>query len=131
MFNFGVQLRKLRQSRKLTQKQVATSIGVTENGFQNYERGVRKPTYEVLIALGDYFGVSIDYLVGRTDDPINPTITKAIKAKSLRSGTMQSGGKYQQIDSKGIKIPNSEIEIEKDYHLPPTRRPSYRWIKVG
>ena len=38
-------------------------------GYQRYEYGERKPSFDMLIALADYFDVSIDYLVGRTDNP--------------------------------------------------------------
>ena len=37
--------------------------------YQRYEYGPREPAYQKLIALADFFGVSIDYLVGRSDDP--------------------------------------------------------------
>ncbi|MDD4565863.1 MAG: helix-turn-helix transcriptional regulator [Eubacteriales bacterium] len=37
--------------------------------FKNYELNERKPTYNALIALADFFDVSLDYLVGRSDDP--------------------------------------------------------------
>ena len=69
MIDFPKHLKMVRTSRNITQKQLAESIGATENGVQNYERGTRKPTFDMLIALADYFGVSIDYLVGRTDNP--------------------------------------------------------------
>ena len=69
MFDFGAHLKHLRHEAGLTQKQLATAIDGSERGIQNYEIGVRKPTYEILIALADYFDVSLDYLVGRSDDP--------------------------------------------------------------
>lgn len=69
MFNFGAHLKALRQSKNLTQKQLAENIGASESGIQNYELGTRKPTYDMLIALADYFDVSLDYLVGRSDNP--------------------------------------------------------------
>ena len=69
MFDFGSHLKALRQSKGLTQKQLAAETGTSERGIQNYEMGVRKPTYEILLALADYLDVSLDYLVGRSDDP--------------------------------------------------------------
>lgn len=69
MLKFSEQLKNLRKSKNLTQKQLAINIGASERGIQNYELGTRKPTYDMLIALADYFDVSIDYLVGRTDNP--------------------------------------------------------------
>ncbi len=66
---FGENLLKLRQSRNLTQKQVYTAVGMSAIGYQRYEYGEREPAYQKLIALADFFDVSIDYLVGRTDNP--------------------------------------------------------------
>lgn len=70
MFNFGTHLKELRKSKGLTQKQLAVNIGASERGIQQYELGERKPTYDMLVVLADYFDVSLDYLVGRIDSPI-------------------------------------------------------------
>lgn len=53
----------------LTQKQLADALGITEIAIQNYENNRRKPAYDILIAMADYFDVSLDYLAGRTDNP--------------------------------------------------------------
>ena len=60
---------EIRKSRNLTQKQLAAGVNISEVGLQNYENGRRKPAYDVLIALADFLNVSLDYLVGRSDDP--------------------------------------------------------------
>lgn len=67
--SFSDRLKELRISRNLTQKQVYEAIGMSAIGYQRYEYGDREPAYQKLIALADYFDVSIDYLVGRTDKP--------------------------------------------------------------
>lgn len=69
MVLFNIRLKQIRKEFKVTQKQVAEQIGTTEQNFQRYERGSQQPTLPVLIALADYFDVSLDYLVGRSDDP--------------------------------------------------------------
>lgn len=69
MFNFANHLQSLRKAHNVTQKEVAIAIGISERGYQQYEYGERKPNYDYLIALADYFDVSLDYLVGRSDDP--------------------------------------------------------------
>lgn len=61
--------RRARQQRKITQVQAAKAAGVTESMYQFYEYGKSEPTASVLIALADYFDVSLDYLVGRSDTP--------------------------------------------------------------
>lgn len=67
--NFGERLKQLRAVKNLTQKQLAIETETSERGIQNYEMGIRKPAFDVLIALADYFDVSLDYLVGRSDEP--------------------------------------------------------------
>ena len=67
--SFSERLKELRVSRNLTQKQVYEAVGMSALGYQRYEYGTREPAYKQLIALADYFDVSLDYLVGRSDDP--------------------------------------------------------------
>ena len=69
MAQFVDRLHELRERQKVTQRQTAEAIGTREQNYQRYERGVQQPTLPVLIALADYFDVSLDYLVGRSDDP--------------------------------------------------------------
>ena len=69
MNNLSTRLKELRKLNNVTQKQLAEFIGASERGVQNYEQGSRKPAYDMLIAIADYFDVSIDYLVGRTGNP--------------------------------------------------------------
>lgn len=69
MDSLNAQFKKIRLERGFTQKQVADGIGISEVGLQNYENGRRKPAFDVLISLADFYDVSLDYLVGRSDDP--------------------------------------------------------------
>ena len=66
---FKERLKDKRLEAGLTQAELAKKASVTTRTIQNYEMGVRKPTYEMLIAIADYFDVSLDYLVGRSDNP--------------------------------------------------------------
>lgn len=60
-------LRRCRKSKKVTQVQAAKAAGVSESMYQFYEYGRNEPTASALIALADFFDVSLDYLVGRSD----------------------------------------------------------------
>ena len=66
---FSERLKELRLARNLTQKDVYVAIGMSMIGYQRYEYGTRKPEFDMLIRLADYFDVSLDYLVGRSDKP--------------------------------------------------------------
>ena len=69
MIVFKDHLRVIRKSKKATQKEVAIAVGVTERNYQDWEYGNTKPGFDALIALANYFDVSLDYLCGRSDDP--------------------------------------------------------------
>lgn len=58
----------LRQERNVSQKSLAREMGLALNTYVRYERGEREPTASVLIRMADFYGVAIDYLVGRTEE---------------------------------------------------------------
>ena len=60
-------LRELRKEKKETQAQVAEAVGITDRQYQRFETGKQKPGFENFCALADHFGVSLDYLAGRSD----------------------------------------------------------------
>ena len=70
MIEFHEHLKNIRKSKNKTQKEIATALGITERNYQSFEYGKSKPSFGNLIALADYFNISLDYLAGRTDDPI-------------------------------------------------------------
>ena len=69
MATIGDRLKGLRDERKPTQKEIANAVGITEVSYQRYEYGTVRPSLDTLIALADFFDVSLDFLVGRSDDP--------------------------------------------------------------
>lgn len=69
METFPTRIKNLRESRRIYQREVAEALGVTTRAYQFYESGRSEPNIKTLIAIADYYQVSIDYLVGRTDVP--------------------------------------------------------------
>ena len=69
MPDFFSRIVEIRQSKKLLQKDVAEAIGITVRQYQRYEKSKSQPTLPIIIKLADYFGVSADYLLGRSDNP--------------------------------------------------------------
>ena len=63
----------LRKKYDLNQDDVANIIGVGRSTYSNYEQGIREMDYTSLIKLADYYKVSLDYIFGRTDLPVNYT----------------------------------------------------------
>ena len=66
---FANRLRDLRHSKKAFQKDIAALLDISDRQYRDYEAGKVDPPTSKTIALADYFDVSLDYLVGRSDDP--------------------------------------------------------------
>ena len=65
----GQRLKDLRKHKKVGQKEVAELLGVSLRSYQFYESGEYDPSLPNLVVLADYFQVSTDYLLGRSDEP--------------------------------------------------------------
>lgn len=64
---FGKRLKLLRKNLKLTQSQLGENLNLSQRAISSYENGIRFPDELVLNLIADYFNVSVDYLLGRTD----------------------------------------------------------------
>ena len=62
-------LRELREKRGISQLRLAMDLSLNQNSISRYETGEREADYKTLVALADYFRVSVDYLLERTDNP--------------------------------------------------------------
>ena len=62
-------LKELRKQRNISQLKLALDLNLNQNSISRYETGARQADYALLIKIADYFGISIDYLLGRTDNP--------------------------------------------------------------
>ncbi|MCI8877666.1 MAG: helix-turn-helix transcriptional regulator [Oscillospiraceae bacterium] len=67
MSKFAERIRELRTAGNYTQEDLGEILGVKKYSIYTYEKGRSEPNIDGLIALADFFDVSIDYLVGRTD----------------------------------------------------------------
>lgn len=76
---FAEKLKELRKSKRhLTQQNMADILGVAKTTYASYEQGKRTPDTDLQNKIADYFGVSLDYLHGRTDDKEKaPTLVAA------------------------------------------------------
>ncbi len=64
-----MRLRDLREQKNISQLKLALDLNMNQNSISRYENGLRECDYATLIAFADYFNVSIDYILGRTDNP--------------------------------------------------------------
>lgn len=68
-----IRLKELREKKGISQLKLAIDLNMNQNSISRYENGQREADYRTLIMFADYFNVSVDYLLGRTD---NKTFTK-------------------------------------------------------
>lgn len=65
---FGDRLRGLRKERGMQQRELGELYELSSSAIGSYERNLRQPTLELLLSLSEYFGVSVDYLLCRTEE---------------------------------------------------------------
>ncbi|MBQ6266044.1 MAG: helix-turn-helix transcriptional regulator [Clostridia bacterium] len=83
--SFSVTLTELRKEKRLTQKEAAAKLGISQALLSHYEKGIRECSREFLIKAADFYGVSCDYLLGRTAErtgEIGIDINKAVPGDS-------------------------------------------------
>ncbi|MCI8343909.1 MAG: helix-turn-helix transcriptional regulator [Clostridia bacterium] len=64
-----MRLKELREKKGVSQLKLAMDLNMNQNSVSRYETGARQADYETLIAFADYFNVSVDYLLERTENP--------------------------------------------------------------
>lgn len=65
---FSERLKTLRKQAQLTQVDVAEKLGISQPAYASWERGIKKPTQENLVKIAQILNVSVDYLVGNSDN---------------------------------------------------------------
>ncbi len=123
MFNnifFSERLHALRTQAKVTQKDLADSIGITYHLIGKIEKNKSTASIEVIYAIAEYFNVSIDYLTGRTD---NPSMSNIIVEQKLSEEETELLEDFRLLDKleKNIVIGkiaefNYNKEVEKNNH---------------
>ncbi|GAA4839386.1 hypothetical protein GCM10023310_16490 [Paenibacillus vulneris] len=66
---YGERIASLREKHSLTQEGLSNKLGITRASLSHYENNRREPDYDTIVSIANLFNVSIDYLIGRTDDP--------------------------------------------------------------
>lgn len=100
-------LRELRLENGLLQKEVAKSIGVSTASYGFYENGVNKPDPDTLIKLADFFEVSLDYLLCRSDDYGNVICDGELAYNSEERKLVES---YRELNASGRHLVNETIK---------------------
>jgi len=78
MMTIGESLRRFRKEQNVTQQEVAAALGMNYQNYGRYERNLSTPSVNVILKLADRFGLSTDYLLGRSNYPYrNSDITRS------------------------------------------------------
>lgn len=123
--NFGDRLANLRKLNNLTRKELAEIFSISYSALSNYENNERFPDQEMLINIANYFNVSVDYLLGRTNikEPIEDIVSekqqdyssskKSIDAEDLSPESQEDLKKYiELLKLKDMKDRNCETSDE-------------------
>ena len=76
---FSIALKELRENKKLSQKQLAADLHISQSTVGMWESGKREPNFEMLTKLADYFNVSTDYLIGNSDTPTPKSLDEQLE----------------------------------------------------
>lgn len=94
--NFPQKLKELRKEKKLTQTELASKLNISQKLYSNWESGKAEPTLDNIIKLANILDVTVDYLLGRSDNFSNTIVLSKNNMKSF---------------SKRLK----ELRLEKEY----------------
>lgn len=116
---FQIRLKELRENKKISQRELAQMLGLSQGTIGNWESGIRKPTYKTLYKIADLFNVSVDYLMGNTDKPKGFLIPDLENFKKIPPLTKEEQEEINRLNAElaierhekdGIKISPSEDE---------------------
>lgn len=94
----GDTLKRLRTKKGLTSEELCSKIGIKGGSYRNYERDDRKPDYDTLVKLADFYGVSTDYLLGRpTAQPPTDALERLFTEKSFSALEEELLRKYMEL----------------------------------
>lgn len=108
----GYRLKLARQHKNMTQMEAAEKLGISNGTLSGYERNYRDPDTETLAKLAELYGVSVDWLTGRTDHPNSNVVRK----KSEEDQMQRKSDFYRELAKKysiDIENPDTRRKLEK------------------
>ena len=107
---FGKKLKELRLEKKINQSELGEKIGISPSTVGMYERDQRFPDKDIRGKIADYFEVSVDYLLGRTDER-NLNKEKPKLDPGIKTIAAHRVNPYEDISEEGINKINEYIEM--------------------
>lgn len=120
-----MRLKELRAEKGVQQKDLADYLKIANSTYSQYETGKRVPSIDMLMKIADFFGVSVDYLLGRSDYPQymfkwigadgkEYIVTKSIDEPPTAEDKKRIEADAKMIDTKGKSMPYSEVMENPD-----------------
>lgn len=100
-------LKECRENAHLSQKYVAITLGISSPSVANWERGKTNPTKENIVKLANLYGVSVDYLLGRTDD-VNGVATCEVQTTQLSNDEIILLERYRALSDEDKELLRSD-----------------------
>lgn len=127
MTDIGINVKDLRKEENLSQKQLAEQIHIAQNTLSQIETNTANPSIDVLIALADFFAVSTDYLLGRSDDFGNVTVRTA--GAQLTSDEERLLKTYRNLTEKNKMHVSAyaQVRLEEQDGGSPNKQSTLRW----
>lgn len=114
-------LKDLRIERNLTQEKLAHHFGLTYSNIGEWERGRSEPSIEMIIKLADFFGCTVDYLLGREDDFGNVTVNSPMQELTCLEQRLLTSFNKLDIDEKEKIISDVEYFAGKHGYSAPAK----------
>lgn len=105
-----MRLKEVREKRGITQRQAAIGLNLSPTVYNRYENGIREPSNVVLLAMADYFNVSVDEILGREETKKDPPLGEALDNKLIDMLTSLTPDQVQRVLDfvAGMKATNKE-----------------------
>lgn len=111
---FAERLNELRKNKGLNQTELAKELNVAKQTVSNWENGNRNPDNDMLIKIANYFEVSLDYLLGRTENPDYSVISTNYKGNTIDIVVKSKTNTYSQEQIQELFDKLSSIKINVD-----------------
>lgn len=121
---FASRLKQLRSDKHISQRDFSKIVGVTQQAIGKWEVGKSTPDYNTLCHLAQYFHVTTDYLLGRTDTPNAAASAPSLSSQSLiltDPREIDHIQKYRGLDERGKDNVDATTEHEYQYASPEAR----------
>lgn len=119
---YGNRLKELRKEQNITQSNLAKILNVTQDSISLWEKNKRVPDTQYIIQLADYFNVSADYLLGRSDDFGNVDVPSDVKLSSEEQYALDM---FRDLSNSNRKIILRNLFVMLD----PSKKKKYSFVE--